>query len=151
VIWNILFSFIDRFEDYEFVLPVIHVLDKFYSQMTHREKLIYLYHAVLLLVRRGEIDWSSKPPKIDTPLEEALRRYENHLKNGRMSIDDYVFDLHTTKGKRTVNSLEEFALEGAYLKNQNVGFLNEQYREIYILLKEKLDLYYSRGCRLEEE
>ena len=148
IVWDILFSFIDRHEDYEFVVPAIRVLDKFYSQMTHREKLIYLYHAILLLVRRGEIDWSSKPPKINTPLRKVLRRYENHLKNTRMGIDDYILDLHTRKGKRTVNSLKEFALEGAYVKNQNKKFLNQQYREIYILLKQQLDLYYSRGSKL---
>lgn len=135
IVWSILFSFIDRHEDYKFVVPTIHVLDKFYSQMTHREKLIYLYHAILLLVRRGEIDWSSKAPKINTPHRRVLQRYENHLKNSRMGIDDYILDLHTRKGKRMVNSLEEFALEGAYVKNQNKKFLNQQYREIYILLK----------------
>ena len=41
--------------------------------------------------------------------------------------------------------MEKFALEGAYIKNENDKFLNQEYREIYILLKKELDLYHSRG------
>jgi len=40
-------------------------------------------------------------------------------------------------------------LEGAYIKNENDNFLNQEYREIYILLKKELDLYHARGGKLQ--
>ena len=36
-----------------------------------------------------------------------------------MEIDDYVLDLHTKRGKKGENCLEKFALEGAFVKNEN--------------------------------
>jgi hypothetical protein len=65
-----------------------------------------------------------------------------------MVIDDYVLDLHTQRGKRSENSLENFALEGAFVKHENDNFLHPDYREIYILLKKELDRYNNRGGKL---
>jgi hypothetical protein len=113
--------------------------------MTHREKPIYLYHAALLLVRRNEIAWASQIPVIDTPMIEVNKLYTDHLYGGKMGIDDYVLDLHTRAGKRGDHDLENFALEGAFVKNENRNFLNKDYREIYILLKRELDRYLRGG------
>ena len=66
-----------------------------------------------------------------------------------MQMDDYVLDLHTNRWKRSNHCLENFALEGAYIKNENDNFLSHEYREIYILLKQKLDLYHGRGGKLQ--
>ena len=62
-----------------------------------------------------------------------------------MPMDDDVLDLHTRGVKRNANRLEKFALEGAFVKNENEKFLHPEYREIYILLKKELDRYFSRG------
>jgi hypothetical protein len=112
--------------------------------MTHKEKPIYLYHAVLLIVRRKEIDWTSTPPSINTKMSDINRIYREHLNDGRMRIDDYIMDLHTRGGKKAGNCLENFALEGALVKNENKKFLNNDYREIYILSKQELDRYNSK-------
>ena len=39
--------------------------------------------------------------------------------------------------------------EGAYIENENDNFFHQEYREIYILLKQKLDLYHSIGRKLQ--
>ena len=116
--------------------------------MGHQEKPIYLYHAVLLLIRRNEIDWSSKDPGIDTPIADVERLYRDHLAGGKMPMDDYILDLHTHGGKRGDDCLENFALEGAYIKNENVDFLRREYREIYVMLKQELDIIdaMAGGC-----
>jgi hypothetical protein len=145
IVWEILHGFIDRNSEYEFVRETISALQEFFTRMGHREKPIYLYHAVLLLVRRNEIDWNSKPPAIDTPMDDVVKLYGDHLCGGKMEIDDYVLDLHTRGVRKSANCLEQFAMEGAYVKNENDEFLNAEYREIYILLKKELDLYYARG------
>ncbi|MFN2127473.1 MAG: hypothetical protein ACK2TU_06400, partial [Anaerolineales bacterium] len=144
IVWELLYSFIDRNKEYAFVRVVICALEEFYKRMTHKEKPIYLYHAVLLIVRRKEIDWTSTPPAIDTNMTDINRLYSEHLKDGRMKIDDYIMDLHTRGGKKVDNCLENFALEGARVKNENKKFLNKDYREIYILSKQELDRYNSK-------
>jgi hypothetical protein len=117
--------------------------------MTHREKPIYLYHAILLLVRRNEIDWESEPPESGIPMAVVIKLYGDHLHGGKMKIDDYVLDIHTHGGKRGPDSMRKFAMEGAFVQNENEAFLNKDYRDIYILMKEELDCYFSKGGRLQ--
>jgi len=150
IVWKILHSFIDRNSQYKFVRDTIIALQKFYTRMGHREKPIYLYHAVLLMVRRKEINWNSTPPQVDTPIADVRKLYGDHLCGCKMEIDDYVLDLHTKRMKWSSHCLEKFALEGAYIKNENQNFLNHGYREIYTLLKKDLDIYHSRGANYNE-
>jgi hypothetical protein len=145
----VLYHFIDRHREYEFVRETISSLEFFFKKMGHQEQPIYLYHAVLLLIRRNEIDWNSTDPGIDTPIADVNRLYRDHLVGGKMPMDDYIYDLHTKGGKRSVNCMENFALEGAYIENENIEFLRPEYREIYVKLKQELDLYRSRGGRLQ--
>ena len=151
IVWDVLYGFIDRNREYECARETIQALQEFYKRMTHREKPIYLYHAVLLLVRFKEIDWNSEAPAVDTPFDEVEKLYEEHLRGGRMEMDDYVLDLHTKKGKLSANSLENFALEGAYIKNQNDKFLNQEYREIYNSLKKELDIYKGKDKKIQHD
>ena len=82
IVWDLLYRFIDRNKKYEFVRDNIWALQKFHSKMTHREKPIYLYHAVLLIVRRHGIDWNSQPPSIDTPMADVDKLYwDSHRVN----------------------------------------------------------------------
>ena len=59
LVWSVLYRFIDRHREYEFVRETISSLEFFFKKMGHQEQPIYLYHAVLLLIRRNEIDWNS--------------------------------------------------------------------------------------------
>jgi hypothetical protein len=149
ILWEILHRFIDQHSEYEFLRETILALQKFYRKMTHKEKPIYLYHAVLLLVRRKEIDWTSQPPSIDTPFADVENLYRDHLRGGKMKMDDYVLDLHTKKGKKGDHCLEKFALEGAYVENENDKFRREDYRELYIELKKELDRHRNRRGKLQ--
>jgi hypothetical protein len=144
IIWKILLRFIDRNTRYEFARKAVCALETFYKRMNHREKPIYLYHAVLLMVRRNEIDWQLQTPAIDTPMVEVDKLYADHLRNGKMEMDGYVMDLHTRKMKWNPGSLARFAREGAYVKNEDVRFVNPDYRAIYLLLKQELDRYFSK-------
>jgi hypothetical protein len=149
LVWSVLYHFIDRHRENEVVRDTISALEFFFKKMGHQEKPIYLYHAMLLLIRRFEIDWSYSPPLIDTPIVDVDKLYRRHLVGGKMPMDSYILDLHTHGGKRSVGCLQNFAIEGAYIKNENVNFLRQDYRDIYIKLKQELDLYRSRGARLQ--
>jgi len=148
-VWEILYRFIDQHREYEFVRDTVSALEFFFKKMTHKERPIYLYHAVLLLIRRNEIDWGSIDPGIDTPIADINKLYSDHRTGGQMRIDDYILDLHTHRGKRSDNCLEKFALEGAYVENENVKFLRQDYREIYLILKQELDRYHRGNRRLK--
>jgi len=147
IVWEILHRFIDQHSEYEFIREPICALQKFYRKMTHKEKPIYLHHAVLLLVRRKEIDWTSQSPSIDTPFADVEKLYRDHLSNGKMAMDDYVIDIHTKEVKRGDGCLERFAAEGAYVKNENDKFLHKDYRAIYVLLKKERDFDYKKKGR----
>jgi hypothetical protein len=149
LVWSVLHRFIDRHREYEFIRETVSALEFFFKKMGHREKPIYLYHAILLLIRRHYIDWSAELPRIDTSRADVERLYRNHLAGGIMPMDDYILDLHTRMGKRDDNCLENFALEGAYIENENVDFLRPDYREIYVMLKQELDRYRCKGGRLQ--
>jgi hypothetical protein len=56
-VWSLLHRFIERHPGYGFVRESIAALEWFFKKMTHQEKPIYLYHAILLLVRRDQIGW----------------------------------------------------------------------------------------------
>ena len=147
-VWPMMSRFIDRHPEYELVRETISSLEFFFKKMGHQEKPIYLYHAMLLLIRRNEIEWGSKDPGIDTPIADVEELYREHLAGGKMPMDEYILDLHTHGGKRGNHCLENFALEGAYIENENKDFLRKDYREIYAMLKQELDRYRCNGGRL---
>lgn len=148
-VWSVLYRFIDRHGEYQSIREIISALEFFFKKMGHQEKPIYLYHAMLLFIRRNEIDWSSTDPGIDTPVDDVEQLYRDHLVGGKMLMDPYILDLHTHGGKRGGDCLENFALEGAYIENENDAFLRHEYREIYVLLKKKLDRYRCNGGMLQ--
>ncbi len=150
-VWSVLYRFIDRHREYKSVRETISALEFFFEKMGHREKPIYLYHAVLLLIRRNEIDWKSTDPGIDTSSEYVERLYREHLAGRKMPVDDYILDLHTHGGKRADDCLENFALAGAFIENENVDFLRSDYREIYVWLKQELDFYRNNSLRKQRK
>jgi hypothetical protein len=139
IVWKIIHKFIDVHREWEFVREQVSALETFYKKLGHIERPIYLYHALLLIIRREEIDWDAKPPEIDLSMQEVNRLYNDHLHNGKMKIDSYVLDIHTRGGRRGPGALERFALEGALVKIEEKKFLRQDYREIDIMLKKELD------------
>jgi hypothetical protein len=130
-------------ENFRRLPEVIGVLKKWYDALSHRERPVYLYHAVLLVVRRDEIDWEQELPAIDTPVEEVEALYRAHLEGPPIELDDFVYDIHA--GKREGDGLTRFAREGALVANEERAFRHEGYRKLYQALKERLDVYRRRG------
>lgn len=149
LVWRLLLDFADQHEALWGGVPepypanagrlreIIVVLKRWYDEMTHRERPIYLYHALLLVVRRGEIDWSAAIPVVDTPWQEVEQRYRAALAGRSIELDPYVFDIHT--GRRAEHALTQFASEGAFVENEDRTLRNDDYRRIYQGLKERLD------------
>jgi hypothetical protein len=122
---------------------VLAVLRKWYATMTHQERPVYLYHAILLVVRRDQIDWHSAAPVIDTPPAEVEALYGANLSGVTIELDDFIADIHA--GRRSPDALVRFAREGAHVENEERALRHEDYRRIYLALKERLDVYRRGG------
>jgi hypothetical protein len=94
-------------------------LKYFYHKMSHREKTIYLYHAILYYVFDLKSDTQILSEKI------------NMNTNEKPIIDYYVIDKHT---KNQSKNDYDFALEGAWIYREKID--NPIYRLIYIRKKQ---------------
>lgn len=155
VVWRLLFGFARKREglwgepaqsypeNFQRLGDILAVLKTWYDEMTHRERPVYLFHAVLLVVRRNQIDWTSEMPSFETSREEVEQLYQANLSGKVIQLDPFVLDLHT--GRRKGASLTEFALKGAFVENENTLLRNNEYRQVYVGLKERLDVYEQKG------
>jgi hypothetical protein len=149
LVWRVLQNFAERREALWGSVPqpytagfarlreVILVLQRWYERMTHRERPIYLYHALLLVGRRAQIDWNAEVRVADTPWDEVEARYRANLSVRVEELDPYVFDVHT--GRNDEHALAQFADEGAFVENEAIELRSDDYRRIYHGLKERLD------------
>lgn len=127
-----------------FARPSIEALRFFSAQMTHRERPIYLYHALLLVTLRDRLDDarpSTLAPRVEVDVD-AL--YAAHAERPAPTLDAFVFDLHT--GARSDEGRTIFALEGAHVENECTRFLVPAYRALYVDFKRRLDAW-SRGAQ----
>lgn len=106
-------------------------LEFFYNKMTHREKPIYLYHAILLLLKRSLINWDTKIEELSVNDRQVDCLYNINWSGKKYPIDeDYIYDKHTSHARD--RSLKVFVLEGAKVENEDTIFLNPHYRHVYI-------------------
>lgn len=117
----------------------IEALHYFHQKMTHKEKPIYMYHAILLVLLEGRLDHVSERTVVD--INEMTPMLVNSKETARLfsgPFEDYILDLHT--GCRQKNSLD-FATSGALIPDEDQRFMEPELRNMYIEFKEK----YSNG------
>lgn len=124
---------------------VCEALHYFFYKMTHKEKWIYLYQAVLLILYKNRIDWTDDIDKkeIVPNKEEIQAYYDFNIARNKIEIDDFILDIHT--GIKIKNGLFKFASEGALIIDENKQFLNEEYRKMYIDFKLMIDALHSNN------
>lgn len=84
-----------------------------------------IYHAMLMILKRDEM----KMPEIN--MEEV--EIKNFLPNREvLKIPEYALDKHTLTGKRKGKTSIDFAVEGAFVENEDKELLNPNYREVYL-------------------
>ncbi len=113
----------------EKTLPIIQALKYFYTKMTHKEKFLYFYQAMHTIIHKDELSY--EPLKYSKPLKECFVYTLLDIK-----FPDYVYDIHTGNNKKNT---VDFALEGAYVKNECVKFKNDEWRKNYIKFKKMLE------------
>jgi len=113
----------------------VQALAFFWKKMTHAEKPIYLYHALLLALKFDEFDTTEHLNLLTSPGELTLEFIiAKTVEHGEKDFPDYVYDKHTTKNADAKTSLD-FATEGALVKDEEMKFLNPLYRSMYIDFK----------------
>lgn len=125
-----------------FARESIAALRFFYGAMTHREKPIYLYHAVLLVALRDRLD-ATRPATEPRGAMDVARLYVEHDAKPAPSLDGFVFDLHT--GVRRDDGRTTFALEGAHVEGESTRARVPAYRALYVEFKRRLDGYTAKG------
>lgn len=112
-------------------------LKAFHQMMSHAEKPIYLYHAILIALfqtrynPQSDADLPSAATDDSAAMAEALA---NRTAQHDGAFPEYVYDRHTTENVSKKNSLD-FALEGAFVTDEDKRFLNETYRAMYVDFK----------------
>lgn len=143
VVWKALINFFDDgIKENELKINVIKSLKYFYYTMKHKEKYIYLYHAILFVIKRNEINWNMKKSEIVVTNEELDRvdkLYKINLSGKNIELDDFIFDIHTKNKVNIKDGRTMFAIEGSKVVNEDKNLLNEDYRKVYIELKKIID------------
>ena len=113
----------------------VKALQFFWKKMTHAEKPIYIYHALLLALKFDEFDVTEHLNILATPSDLTLDFIlAKAVEHGENDFPDYVYDKHTTKNADGKTSLD-FAIEGAFVIDEEIKFLNPLYRSMYIDFK----------------
>lgn len=109
----------------------------FYTKMTHKEKMLYLYQAILTVIHQDSLDFE----EVKFGKVSLTNDFEYPLENGK--FPDYVYDIHTGNNNSIVNGKKkgvvDFALEGAYIEDENTTYKNDKWRKNYIRFKKLLE------------
>lgn len=123
-IWNILM-------DIRYSLTIRQTIESLYflyKKMTHREKTLYLYHAILLGLTQVDSSLYNVQHELIDPKLNALP--------DTFKCDEYVLDMHTGNKK---SGQYEFVMSGAWIFHQDERFFHQFYRLIYIRKKQRVD------------
>ena len=107
--------------------------------MTHRERPIYLYHALLLQVFATRLTPGLSASDGSHEAEDWDNYYASHREGPARKLEDYVFDLHT--GVHSREGRTRFAREGALVVGESQAFVVPRYRELYLHFKAALDAH----------
>lgn len=104
-------------------------LHEIYNKMSHIEKPLYLYHALLLKFYDDKLNWNMDCSEFSNVIIPSY----SHI----VSInDDYVKD-HHVNGSKNLNSFVKLLKESFYVpeSNMNRQFIMPQYEELYRYIK----------------
>jgi hypothetical protein len=104
----------------------IQALYEIYTKMTHQERPLYLYHAMLLYMHSDDLVWDEPMAVPPIPKTEAIGSIE----------DDYANDHHVS-GKKNVQSYIKLLKESFFVpaSHHNKRFTNLEYEELYRYIK----------------
>lgn len=127
----------------------VHALLSTFKAMTHKEKPIYLFHAIatvmyhdlvqprILSVSKGFVDHV-----MDTVVGN-LEKLAPQVRKNCLTHKASIMDLHT--GTKSRSQFSDFARQSAIVKPQCDTLLNPVYRDMYVAMKVALDQRHLSG------
>ena len=108
----------------------INCLLKMFTLLKLRERFIFLTQCFVFYVYSDRINWNAEIPKLEK-IDPGFW-YEKNRKNGKMEMDEYVFDRHTRNGNK---SILYFVDVSAKVENEDNEFLIPEFKKMYRLSK----------------
>ena len=137
--WEIMKPYVEKESLWEFGL------DRFMNKGM-KERYYFAVWIGMMVWKRDELD-----PLKDCDLSEDYDAEDYYKKMKFMEMDEYVVnDFHVNQSF----GLEEFALNGAYVKDEDLSLLGDkacEYKRFYIESKRKMDEEKKEGKKVDEE
>ena len=112
-------------------------LFQIFEKLNHREKPIYLYHAIQCHLFYDDNIKADIDQRIEFVSEkEAQDYYKKNLNNELVIFDSFVYDQHVNPAHK---EYEKFAVESALVLNECTKYLDPLKREMYVEFKRMLD------------
>ncbi len=114
-------------------LSALEVLLEWYKLLSNKERILCIYMPFLMIVLKDSISWDdsqegSAPQYSD---EEIDQMYAKNLNGKFITLDSYVVDMHTKRGRQKGSGTTEFALEGSMVTNEDTNVVNALYKQLY--------------------
>lgn len=117
----------------EDVVEIIKSLKFFYTKMTHREKPLYLYQSIMTIIHEKTLELDRI--EVDVVISKEDFEEIRDIKD----FPDYVIDKHTKEGRAKGSNAYNFAIDGAFIKNECGDYKNDRYRKYYLKFKKILN------------
>ena len=132
MIWEYLFDLeiVKKNEKLRKVLDL--KLNEFFKK-DRKERFIFLYASVdLCMYYDGE--WNAYwGERYEMYLEKEMCQDGINLeKREKLKLDEFVYDMNTTEGKKRGKSKEDFKKEGCYVLNENEEYLRKDWKDFYV-------------------
>jgi len=134
MIWEYLFG-LEKVKKNENLKKVLGYKLKEFFKKDRKERFIFLYSCVdICMYYNGE--WNNIRESYDKSVFILKNLYdidEMDLESReKIELDDYVFDMHTSVGKKMGKNKEDFKKEGCLVLNENEEFLRKEWKDFYI-------------------
>ena len=136
MIWEYLFD-LEIVKKNEKLRKVLDLKLKEFFKKDRKERFIFLYASVdLCMYYDGEWNenWQEKY-EISLNFYKDMYRVTNYIdveKRKKLELDEFVYDMHTSEGKKRGKSKEDFKREGCYVLNENEEYLRNDWKNFYV-------------------
>jgi len=134
MIWEYLFGLEKVKKDEKLKKVLEYKLGEFFKK-DRKERFIFLYSCVDLCMY-FEREWKNIREEYDLSLgilKDVYNYDEIDLeKREKIELADYVFDMHTSAGKKLGKGKEDFKKIGCWVLNENEKFLRKEWKDFYV-------------------
>lgn len=103
---------------------------KEFNNKARRERHMFLTAAIDLCLHADRIDWNPKYISCDIEVsEDNIKEIFSGRKN--LEIDDYVIDMHCSKGRKMGKNGKDFVSSGAVVAGEDKEYLVKKWRNVY--------------------